>query len=60
MAYATRHSFRLGVLYPSPFLLPNKFSEETMNKELLRMLQVEIRRHGLDGFVDEPPSGGAR
>jgi hypothetical protein len=27
-----------------------------MNKELLRMLQVEIRRHGLDGFVDEPPS----
>ena len=28
-----------------------------MNKqELLRALQVEIRRHGFDTFVDEPPS----
>jgi hypothetical protein len=25
-------------------------------QELLRALQLEIRRHGFDTFVDEPPS----
>lgn len=25
-------------------------------QELLRLLQLEIRRHGFDTFVDEPPS----